>query len=82
MTNLNDCQILLQNYLYPIILLTSMNTIIKKPKLMFRPYYVYAISPNLRASLPHSGIPSGNSNSLSLIELFCSLVSKLPSRIF
>ncbi len=49
---------------------------------MFRPYYVYAISPNLRASLPHSGIPSGNSNSLSLIELFCSLVSKLPSRIF
>ncbi len=50
--NLNEFQILLPNFLYPTILLTS--------KLILLPCAIYANKPNLKASDPHYEIPCGN----------------------
>ena len=62
--NLNEFHILLQNFLYATTLLML--------RFILRPWAMYAISPNRRASDPHSDIPWGNSLCIFSIDFFFS----------
>ncbi len=72
--NLNEFHILLQNFLYAMILFML--------RLMLVPWTMYANKPNLKASEPHSEIPCGNSCFNFLTEVSCYPFDKLLSLIF
>lgn len=69
LTNLQLCQILLQNCLKEIILLMF--------KLILLLCTIYESKPNLRASEPHTGIPSANSCFSLRIDASCSPLGRL-----